>query len=233
MNEANKKEPNLITLRRSIAVFRIFEIISIVVFLLILSFAEINEVMNYSSLYGLRKFVFDIVSYSFGMLILLIALVLSIIGFVKDDMFYSKWGMLLLHITITIIQIIQVGLSIYHHEAIGVLDIISAIVGIVTIVLIAKEMASLYAITVVKFLTIISIVLVFVSGTIVGLSIAGMIVAYVESMAKGADALTSMLIIIAGTLLPSISFLFYPGAIRADYIIQDNIVRKEAISNQE
>lgn len=166
-----------------------------------------------------------------GLMLLAAGLVLSILGLVKDDFYLNKWGVLALFLAV----LISTSISIIHDFVMKqsfVEDLSIIVVSLFITACIVKEMTSLYDEKVVKILWFISLGVLLIAAFLQGMVTSILVVSIMVSELSLQSGITSFIYMFCSLVVPCITFVMYPMAIKADYSIQDDRARKEALEGK-
>lgn len=222
----------LIKERKRLNRFTVFEIISIAIVavtnLVILALSFYLNFRNESQIGFSIEMLISVIDEAF----LGLAMFLSIYGHVKKNFFVCKWGML----TWFLAETVHNGYTLVSDLVLGnhfMTDTVILAINLAIDFLTIREMTSLYAPHTTQFMFRFSAVLLFIE--VVHLSY------LTYNLLSAAGKIDSSVLVLYGIMLgdylltltlPTVLFLFYPKAINANYEIEDQEVRDEAISGK-
>lgn len=226
------EKDELTRLRKTINVFSLIEIILIA----LLAFGNLAVlILNfYTGFRGEGKILFsiDMLISIFVEIAFFLSMSLAVIGRVRSNFFLNKWSLLVLFIGELLSSVYTlISALIVHGEFVN--DIFQIIAEVLIIAMIAKEMTSLYAPEVTKFIFRFSLVLLLVElGFIAYLSYAYLHGREIDNYDIMAYVIVLVTYIIE-LIFPSALIVFYPRAIKAEYELEDEELRKEALGKKE
>jgi len=211
--------------------FRIFEIATFTFEIIAYSAILTGQFSYLTSFTSSSLDYYGIAGMVVGLMFLAAGLVLSVIGLVKDDFYLNKWGVLVLFLAVLISTSISIVQDFVMKKSF-VYDLSIIVVSLFITGCIVKEMTSLYAEKVVKILWVVSLIFLIVASFLQGMTTTFLLASIAVSELSIQDGITSFLYIFCSLLVPCITFFMYPMAIKADYSIQDDRARKEALEGK-
>jgi hypothetical protein len=231
--EESKEEASLKKLRAAKKRFQIMEIAAfavdsavLLIFLFTYVFTDVRQILT-------QPLTISTLAWVAGGLSCLTGFAFALLGVIRKDLLLSKWGIVAGFLGGLICSCLSLAANIIASEAVWV-QALTSLFCLVMLVLIIKEMGSLYDEKAVKALRVFSIIMLVAANVIIGVYL--WVVLSWASSASNKDAINrtiEIVYLIVSLEFPSVCFYFYPLAIESDYALTDEKARIAALKEDK